>query len=253
MDGLRNTWCEFHGLPPSQLTSEVRDSIERGLAELMPSFGVAGYFREKRASLFDECDFASLARRCNGAIGFAAAKTLESPFGEALYVQTLLIAEKWHGTSVVVNLLHVLFEHWHARATRFPNMIVSKTANPKTLSIIRGFERWGCIASPSPVPNLTTEAAGRYFAGVLNPGAEYERHTGILRNVAGEDSSQFYKSKPSSGKAHIDALFGSMAPADRVLSCIWFPDEDSKTRMRRAFERYVSRHYVDINEVRNEK
>lgn len=216
--------------------SEQRKVID-GLCRSMPSYNLAQYFSIK-SDLFDDHDILIVAEPHGaGVVALLSALWMDTEDFRFLFIQTMLIGEKWHRTDMLRLLWRRLFEEALAR-DQFPRVIVFKTYNPKSFAAMANFASIpGTIMFPSlqgehPDPRILD--AIRRIAVTLAPDCEFDEANGVLRGSAG--GVDFYRSLPFTAKPKIHEHFRQhVTPDDRVLCCLFIETASAERRILRAF------------------
>jgi hypothetical protein len=224
--------------PP--LDAGTRSRIVGDLVAVMPTYGVADYFRTK-ASLLDPQDLTVIAReRASGTcIGLAVVGWVEGRTTRFLHVKTMLIGEAWHRSQVLRLIWQALFTGLLRNGAAFPPSIVLKTYNPKSFSAMRAFAG---VPDTAIFPAIGAEVfpadlmpAVHDIAATLSPGRVFDARTGVIKGAA-DGVTGFYPTLPLCGKAGIDRHFQlHMTPDDRLLGCLFVRSPQAAGRILKAF------------------
>lgn len=226
---------------PQVVPAAERSRIISGLVSAMPSYGVAQYFAVK-AAIFDTCDVIVTAEstELSMPVAMLAARWVAADAVKFLHVQTLLIGELWHRTTLIRQMWRRLFEELLSRGNGFPALIALTTYNPKSFAAMANFT---IISHTRMFPALRDGALSedrlalvRRVAAALNPGCPFDERTGVINGGAGEVSEDFYRVMPLCGKSWIDDHFMThVAPKDRILCCLFVETAEAADRILHAF------------------
>lgn len=221
---------------------QKRRAIVADIASGMPSYAVGPYFEEKEG-VFDECDILAVGiEPATGShIGMLAAKWMASSGGTRfLFIQTILLAERYHRTSLIIKLYRRLFECVHERGEIAPDAIAFKTYNPKSFAAMAVFTR---LANVEMYPSIDGQLPSHHaqkimceIAEAVSPGCPFDLTTGVVRGAAQGRSREFYREMPTTPKSGVYRYFkDNLCSADRILCCLFFRTEESKLKMLQAF------------------
>lgn len=235
---------EIRDRSAAPLDAGTRSRIVRDLVAVMPTYGVADYFRTK-ASLLDPQDLTVIARERAGGtcVGLAVVGWIDGRSTRFLHVKTMLIGEAWHRSQVLRLIWQALFAGLLRGGAGFPPVIVLKTYNPKSFSAMRAFAGVPDTAIfPAIGPAMGTDdfpadlmPAVRDIAATLSPGRVFDARTGVIKGAA-DGVTGFYPTLPLCGKAGIDSHFQAhVTPDDRLLGCLFVRSPQAAGRILKAF------------------
>lgn len=219
-----------------------RRAIVADIVSGMPNYAVAPYFEEKE-NIFNECDILVVGDEVETGthVGLLAAKEMKTADGLCfLFIQTLLIAERFQRSSLIIKLYRELFKCILARGEVAPEVIAFRTYNPQSFVAMAVFARIPDVEMyPAVDDGVQADHLQRMACDVaeaVSPGCPFDPSTGTIKGAAQGRSREFYRKMPSTSKRKVHYYFEkNLEPADRVLCCIIFNTGESKRRMLRLF------------------
>ena len=216
----------------SRVTESRRDWIIDSLIEGMPRHEIENYFNIKRAIL-EVSSNVSIAEYGNHCVGLIALSTHLLDQRRLAYIETFLVAEEFHRSSIAYRLLSSVFNGLHAEDGRFPDLIAMRTYNPLTYVLMRRFGRkesgnfYPTINDPVTAQNKSTAIL---IANRVAPDHVFDSDTGIVVGASVGVSRTFWRDRPYCKEEPIDDFFyNGMTPDDRVLCFIDATELQSKS------------------------
>lgn len=216
-------------------SSRHRDKIVGDLSRGMPGFDVEEYFGNQ-PTVFSDYDFLTIARESqeNVAIGLIGARWLQAGERRILYLWTAMLADAYRSTKLYPRMTSLTM----AAVLRendglLPELIVTKTYNPRVFALLRKyFERapgasvYPRIPGPQSVEAATVAGA---VAAALWPAMPFDAETAVLRGGQAAVSPNFFPLMERCGQQAIDTHFASsLTRNDQVVCLVQVPEAASR-------------------------
>lgn len=225
--------------PPFDLEQESRLIDE--LSRAMPSLKLREYLEYKR-SLLRESTYMVIAfhKSTDEAVAILAVDWYrdEEDAPKFLHLATMLIGEKYQGTTLLMHMLGFMFRCVYHLDHEFPATISMKTYNARSYSIMNMFTQLKALGVEL-YPSVTGEGSSaeivdtaKRVAGVLSPGLEFHPDTGVITGGAGDVPADFWPTFPKCRDPRVNAYFQEhMTPHDRLLCVLSSPTEAARQRI----------------------
>ncbi|MFJ2110680.1 GNAT family N-acetyltransferase [Streptomyces sp. NPDC087850] len=209
-----------------------------GLTRHMPQHRIADYFAVKDALLSGAGHRHAIAEEDGECVGLAAASLRDYDHGEFLYIETLLVSERHHGTALTQQLITELFGGVVKDLGDFPDLVAMKTYNARTYVLMRAFAAPESRALFYPRIDGTpsgsaVEATARSLAEALGSGKGFDSGSGVVAGGGGEVPADFWPEFPASRDHRVNAYFQRELTAhDRLLCFIDSSRPEAKEAIR---------------------
>lgn len=166
----------------------------------------------------------ALAEKRNRCIGVMAASDFALAKQRLIYIETLLVSERHHGTNIVLRLIGALFGSVVHEAGSFPDIVAMKTHTPRAYVLMRGLATGDQAtfypAIPVPSPEGEQRRAAR-ITTLLDPGRSFRPETGVVAGGGGTIGSDFWPKEQLTRDATVNDFFATEVGAhDRVLCVV---------------------------------
>ncbi|MFE4368270.1 GNAT family N-acetyltransferase [Streptomyces sp. NPDC056835] len=212
--------------------------VVEGLARHMPRHRIADYFAVKDALLGGAGHRHAIADEDGDCVGLATASLRDYDHGEFLYIETLLVSERHHGTVLTRQLIAELFGGVVKDLGDFPDLVAMKTYNARTYVLMRAFADPESKALFYPRIDGTpsgpaAEATARAVAEALGSGRDFDPGSGVVTGGGGEVPPDFWPDFPASRDHWVNTYFQRELTAhDRLLCFIDSSRPEAKAAIR---------------------
>ncbi|MEW1724031.1 hypothetical protein [Streptomyces sp. NPDC093109] len=212
--------------------------VVEGLTRHLPRHRIADYFAVKDALLGGAGHRHAIAAENGDCVGLATASLRGYDHGEFLYIETLLVSEKHHGTFLTQQLISELFGGVVKDLGDFPDLVAMKTYNARTyvlMSAFAGPESKALLypridGTPSDHAARTT---ARALAEALGSGRDFDSGSGVVTGGGGEVPADFWPDFPASRDQRVNTYFQrELTPHDRLLCFIDSSRPEAKKSIR---------------------
>lgn len=216
-------------------SSRHRDKIVSDLSRGMPDFDVEEYFGNQ-PTVFADYDFLTIARefREKTAIGLIGARWLQAGPRRILYLWTAMLADAYRSTKLYSRMTGLTMAAVLRENGGFlPELIVTKTYNPRVFALLRKyFERApGASVYPRIPGPQSAEAAGiaSAIASALWPAMPFDAETAVLHGGQAAVSPNFFPQMERCGHPAIDTHFAAnLTRSDQIVCLIHVPPTASR-------------------------
>jgi hypothetical protein len=225
--------------PTPPFDAEEEDRLIADLCRAMPSLKLREYFDYKRDMLQDSRHLVvAFAKDTGDALAILAVTWHKDNDRKFLHLATMLIGEKFQGTTLVVHMLGLMFGQIYRLDHEFPTLVSMKTYNARSYSLMNmftklrefGVELYPSVSGAEISPELIDTA--ERIAGVLSPGLDFSRDTGVIKGGAGEVPADFWPQFPRARDEQVNEYFQTQMTAnDRLLCVLRSPTDTAKQRI----------------------
>jgi hypothetical protein len=218
---------EYFELSPRFSAEKIIEDLSRE----MPQHQIDFYFQEKK-SMFSRENTSAVARKDGIFIGLIVLSKHNCDGSQCIYINTLLIAERFQSQSVSFKLISTAFQAAYDRHMKFPDYIFMTTYNPITYCMMRWFcsdKEASAFLYPSLVESENDAAVtiANKIALELHPTRQFNSAHGVIKGGAGNISKHFWPSYPASRDQQVNNYFKKHLADDDRLLCIIFCHKQS--------------------------
>jgi hypothetical protein len=221
------------------LTPELRDRIRSDLAVAMPRHEVSTYLSAKQ-HILTHSDHVAVVEDAGRIVGVMAASDLAFSGPPGCYIESLLVAEGHHGSTLAIRLTTTLFAGIVDLMGTFPDLVAMKTYTPKAYRLMQRFavdDSIGFFPEVGKRARDDVRLLATQLASLLAPECEFQADTGVLTGGAGLISSDFWHHRPLCDDESVNEYFRrEVGSADRVLCLVHAPTSRAKAALLKALQ-----------------
>jgi hypothetical protein len=212
----------------------VKRLIISDLIDELPNHDLPFYF-ESKDSTFTDFSIILIARFESKCVALIVLEDkVFTGAVRSVFIRTLLVAERFHGSSIPYKMVCLAFQSHFDKEGRFPDCIAMKTYNPVAYHMMLKFSR-NLGGKTLIYPNIGGQndrgkvGIAELYAQNLHPLCKFNPNTGVISGGGGVISSSFWNKYPTCRNKSINEFFfRHVGDTDRVLSMVFCCTEIDK-------------------------